>query len=247
MPDVTNRNRRNNGQFDKEPPKPVGKSVFGSDMEKPKAGGWWQRRGENKEAPNDTHTYSENISRTLLTRYRDGVLHCDDKPAIAWSIGEEKWYHDGVLDRKHGPAVIEVTGAQKCYRDGVMDSDNEPTLIEADGTRKWYRNGVLHRDDGPAVIEATGAQKWYRNGVLDCDHGPAVIEADGTRKWYRDGVLHCDDGPAVIEADGTRKWYYLGKQYTKSGFEQLIKDKEMLQCMDDVNSATQPMIREGDE
>ena len=224
MPDVTNRNRRNNGQFDKEPPKPVGKSVFGSDMEKPKAGGRWLRRGEKQEADSDTHTYYEDISRTLIRRYRDGVLHCDDKPAFMWSIGEQKWYHDGVLDRKHGPAVIEVTGTQKCYRNGVMHSDDEPTLIEADGTRKWYRNGVLHRDDGPAVIEATGAQKWYR-----------------------DGVLHCDDGPAVIEVTGARKWYYLGKQYTKSGFEQLIKDKELLQCMDDVNSATQLMTREGDE
>jgi len=203
MPDVDNRNRRSNDQFDKETPKPVGNSAFDSDMAKPKARGWWPRRGEKKEAANDsdTHTYSENISRTLHTRYRDGVLHCKDKPAFVWSIGEEKW-----------------------YRDGVLHCDHRPALIEPDGTQKCYRNGVLH-----------------------CDHGPAVIEACGTRKWYRDGVLHCDHGPAVIEACGTRKWYYLGKQYTKSGFEQLIKDKEMLQCMDDVNSATQPILRKGDE
>ena len=87
----------------------------------------------------------------------------------------------------------------------------------------WRLNGDLHRKDGPAAEYADGTKFWYRNGKLHREDGPAVEWASGAKSWYRNGKLHREDGPAIEYANGSKEWWLNGKQYTKKGFNRVIK------------------------
>lgn len=75
-------------------------------------------------------------------RYRDGLVHSTEGPAIYWAKTKEyKYFTNGVLNRRDGPAIHTPLGEY------------------------YYQDGKLHREDGPAVVEP-GKQEWYLNGVL---------------------------------------------------------------------------------
>jgi len=45
--------------------------------------------------------------RGTIFHYDDeGLLHCDDGPAVIFHNGQRRYYHRGKLDRIDGPAVL---------------------------------------------------------------------------------------------------------------------------------------------
>lgn len=100
----------------------------------------------------------------IIYKFRNGLLHCDDEPAVEYSDGTQFWYRDGIVHRDDGPAVKNPFGPTKWIRNGKLHRVDGPALIE-DGSQFWYQNGLLHRDDGPAVEHVNGIKQWYNNGV----------------------------------------------------------------------------------
>lgn len=46
----------------------------------------------------------------VITRYHEGILHCDDGPAIETDTGIKKWLQNGVFHRLDGPAIVYTLG-----------------------------------------------------------------------------------------------------------------------------------------
>lgn len=124
--------------------------------------------------------------------YKNGVLHCEDGPAVRRCYrGElffEKWYQNGLLHREDGPAV------RKRKRGGVFEC-------------KWYQNGKLHRENGPAVECGNWKEYWLNGCLQDGKQG-------GT--WYKNGKLHREDGP-TLKSDSLEQWHYNGKLHRIDG------------------------------
>ena len=89
---------------------------------------------------------------------------------------------------------------------------------------------TLHREDGPAVEwTSDGNTHWYKDGFLHREDGPAVEEENrGYRVWYMNGIMHREDGPALEYSSGFLHWYLDGKQYSKEGFNEIIKEIDSL-------------------
>ena len=73
-------------------------------------------------------------------------------------------YRDGLLHREDGPAIACPDGTQEWYRNGTIHRDGGPALIYQDGTQVWYQNDEIHRDDGPAIIHPDGTEIWCQDG-----------------------------------------------------------------------------------
>ena len=77
------------------------------------------------------------------THYVNGVIHCEDGPAIEYSDGDLQWVFNGKTHRIGGPAYI-----------------------GKNGTQFWSVNGKYHREDGPATINHNGEKHWYLDDEL---------------------------------------------------------------------------------
>lgn len=63
----------------------------------------------------DFRTGGEFITYKLV----NGMLHCEDGPAIEWESGNQYWYNNDVQHREDGPAVIYADGSKFWYLDGI--------------------------------------------------------------------------------------------------------------------------------
>lgn len=102
----------------------------------------------------------------------NGLLHCEDGPAIEYVNGTRKWYRNGLLHREDAPAIE--------YWDDI--------------SKEWWVNGIQHREDGPAVIHANipsytcGRKIWMLHGKMyRKDDGPVMEWSDGRKLWYVNG------------------------------------------------------------
>ena len=59
--------------------------------------------------------YNEN-GMTFL--YKNGLLHCEDGPAVSWKNGSEYWYLNGLRHRKDGPAIHLISGNKEWWLNG---------------------------------------------------------------------------------------------------------------------------------
>lgn len=55
-------------------------------------------------------------------RNAQGVLHCEDAPAVTWSDGSKCWFFHGKLHRLDGPAVEYSGGYKAWYIDNKLVS-----------------------------------------------------------------------------------------------------------------------------
>jgi hypothetical protein len=55
-----------------------------------------------------------------IYHYKDGLLHCDDGPAITTAAGYKLWYRDGKLHRNDGPAYIGPCGIKEYWIGGYQ-------------------------------------------------------------------------------------------------------------------------------
>jgi hypothetical protein len=74
-------------------------------------------------------------------RNKQGLLHCEDGPALEFADGQKEWLLNGKYHREDGPAVENVSGY-----------------------KEWWVNGKQHRLDGPAVEYTNGHKEWWVNG-----------------------------------------------------------------------------------
>ena len=94
----------------------------------------------------------------------EGMLHCNNGPAIEYTDGTKYWHLDGKLHREDGPAIECARGTKYWHLDGKLHRENGPAVERTDGTKHWYLNGERHREYGPAIECANGAKYWYLNG-----------------------------------------------------------------------------------
>lgn len=155
-----------------------------------------------------------NITRIFL----DGVLYCEDEPAVV-EIDEEgkiiksKWYYMGKLH---------TYGTQKC----IKENKNDGTALET-----TYCNGKLHSyNDIPSIILYNNDRifiykKWHKDGSLFRENDlPAVRYYDDKgniegEEWYENGVYHRNnDLPSILRYFGVTGtiiealWYVKGIQ-----------------------------------
>ena len=90
----------------------------------------------------------------------DGLLHCDDGPAISHPNGHEEWWNHGKRHRIGGPAMYRFFPP--------------PFHKPGDWHSEWWKNGKKHRLDGPAVESYTGEKVWFVEGNLLCTFKPQL-------------------------------------------------------------------------
>ena len=89
--------------------------------------------------------FSYGIGRKLFINHFTVVI--DHGLYKSWSIFN-KTHRDN--DK---PALIYASGTQKWYQNGVLHRDNDnPAVIEEDGTQRWYQNGKYHRKNDKLFI-----------------------------------------------------------------------------------------------
>ena len=85
-------------------------------------------------------SFKDTFSEITRIFNKNGLLHCDNGPAVFSSITNFKcWYINGQRHRTDGPAIE-----------------------YANGDKFWYLNGQLHRIDGPAVEYEDHMEYWYK-------------------------------------------------------------------------------------
>lgn len=72
-------------------------------------------------------------STNIIYHYVDGLLHCENGPAVIIKPGvNEEWWKNGEPHREDGPAIIRET-FQAWYIHGRKHRDNDPATIYFDG------------------------------------------------------------------------------------------------------------------
>ena len=97
-----------------------------------------------------------------MTKYiqnEQGLLHCEDGPAVVWADGSKEWWLNGKPHREGGHAIE-----------------------HKNGDKEWYKHGQLHRIDGPAIEYADGTKEWFISGE-------EVTEEEFTEASYLMNVL----------------------------------------------------------
>ena len=110
-------------------------------------------------------------------RFKNGVLHQEDGPAIIKNK-TYVWYYEGKIHRLNGPAIISNSGRVEFYINGKRHRDNGPAVHTKDKVKKWYKYGILHREDGPAIESPNGEYYYYKKGRLHREDGPAIYLTD---------------------------------------------------------------------
>jgi hypothetical protein len=135
------------------------------------------------------HNKKVTIERIRCSFFKNGELHREDGPSLAYLGGEKYWYINGKRHREDGPAIEHPNGA-----------------------KEWWVNGKHHREDGPAAEYSNGDKDWYIDGKHHREDGPAIEYANGNKEWYINGKLHREDGPAVEYINGDKEWWINGIQ-----------------------------------
>jgi hypothetical protein len=79
----------------------------------------------------------------------DGLLHCEDGPAVIIDPFIKKWYKHGMRHREDGPA-IECGSYKEWWLEDRLHNIDNPAVIGA-YSREWWLFGSRHRLDGAAV------------------------------------------------------------------------------------------------
>lgn len=149
-------------------------------------------------------------------RFKNGLMHNDDGPAVELTNGNNFWYKNGIAHNDDGPAVTDLLGSETWYKDGICRGNpsglNSKKMIdEGNNLERFsaYTNniGQRHRVNGPASIFSSGGEMWYLGGKKHRDDGPAITDIEGTLIWFRNGEKHREDGPASVSAAGQEEWW----------------------------------------
>ena len=73
----------------------------------------------------------------VIKRNSEGLIHCEDGPAVELASGTKEWWINGKRHRLDGPAV------------------------EYFGGKEWWIKGKLHRKDGPTIERANGDKEYF--------------------------------------------------------------------------------------
>ena len=80
-----------------------------------------------------------NEKNNIKLQIKNGVLHCDNGPAIQHGSIFSEWCQNGLAHKDDGPARV-------CL----------------DGRKYWFQNGQLHREDGPAIVFEKLEPDWRK-------------------------------------------------------------------------------------
>lgn len=164
--------------------------------------------------------------------FRDGLLHCDDGPALIDDQGNEAWFQSGLMHRVEGPALTRADGSYEFWSNGRRHRFDGPAVVGPDGSREWYlfdakidesfmlKEMLPKSSDSTPVLGLHGKPSVdYRdeNNKLHSESGPAKIFFDGVKEWWKHGYFHRKDAPAITFPSGAYCWYNEGLLHRTDG------------------------------
>lgn len=181
--------------------------------------------------------------------FRNGMIHCDDGPAIVCDDGSKAWFSNGLIHNFMKPAIKWGNGDYEFWYEGKRHRLCGPAVVYADECKDhlWYHYGALQNSDNQEHIK-TVISKIYRCdparvriysdhiqiedelGVPHNEHGPAIEWIDGTREWRIHGELHCEDGPAYESPNGKIEYWENGLRHKKDGPAIIRPDGTQIWC-----------------
>ena len=151
-------------------------------------------------------------------KLKDGLVHCDNGPAVESATGDVEYFTNGKRNRADGPAFVTSYGHIEYWVDGKCHNPNGPAVIGSDGTIEYWIDNKLHNLTGPAVIGPNGKiTEYWVDGKRHNPNGPAIICSNGHVEYWVNDELHNPNGPAIERSNGSKEWWVDGKRTRKDG------------------------------